>query len=122
MKPHGLSPALRSALLSVWRCFYDRAQRGDAHRIDDDHCPRRHKRSAMVCYWHHVGACCFGVQADCGAVMIWKCDREPPRDAAIGPSPPPSDAYLNAWMAQRGMVQRRDDDLPADVAVFLREI
>lgn len=35
--------------------------------------------------------------------MVWKCDREPARDADIGPTPPPSDAYLDAWLAARGM-------------------
>jgi hypothetical protein len=45
--------------------------------------------------------------------------HEPARDADIGPSAPPSDSYLDAWMARRGMVKRRDDDLPADVAAFV---
>jgi hypothetical protein len=52
--------------------------------------------------------------------MIWKCDREPARDDGTPPSAPPSDRYLDAWMAARGVVKRRDDEeLPADVAAFV---
>lgn len=52
--------------------------------------------------------------------MTWKCDREPARDDGTPPSPPPTDRYLDAWMKQRGMVQRRDDDLPAELRQFVR--
>jgi hypothetical protein len=52
--------------------------------------------------------------------MIWKCDRETPRDWDAPVGPPPSDRYLDAWMAARGVVKRRDDEeLPADVAAFV---
>lgn len=49
-------------------------------------------------------------------------NREIPVDWEVPVGPPPTDRYLDTWMKKRGMVQRRDDDLPADVAVFLREI
>jgi hypothetical protein len=51
--------------------------------------------------------------------MIWKCDREPARDWNVPAGPPPSDRYLDAWMARRGMAKRSNDDLPADVAAFV---
>jgi hypothetical protein len=48
-------------------------------------------------------------------------NREIPVDWNVPVGPPPA-AYLDAWMARRGIVKRRDDDLPADVAAFLRRI
>ena len=38
------------------------------------------------------------------------------------PAPPPSDAYLDAWMAARGMKLPTKHDAPADLARFLKEI
>jgi hypothetical protein len=31
----------------------------------------------------------------------------------------PSKRHLDAWIARRGMVKRRDDDLPSDLAAFV---
>lgn len=48
--------------------------------------------------------------------MLWKCDRTPSTGT---PTPPPSDAYLDAWMAARGTKLLPKHDLPADVAAFV---
>jgi hypothetical protein len=49
-------------------------------------------------------------------------NREIPVDWNVPVGPPPSDRYLDAWMARRGMAKRSNDDLPADVAAFLKGI
>lgn len=57
-------------------------------------------------------------------MTIYRCDRETPRDWDTPVGPPPSVAALAQWRARYPALTapRVHDDLPADVAAFVKGI